>query len=69
MIARALNSEALADQVSQAGPVLKVVVEVEDGADVYSGAPCRANIVVDRKKPISLVLPIFGFLTGALPNG
>jgi biotin carboxyl carrier protein len=67
-ITRALNSEALADQVSRAGPVLEVVVEVKDGSGVYSGTPCRANIVVDRKRPISLVLP-FDLHSGGRQDG
>ncbi len=71
-IARVLNSDSLADQVTQLGPVLEVVVELEgprDADKVYSGAPCRAHVIVARKRPISLVLPVFGFLTGARSNG
>src|SRR5262249_36958904 len=75
-IARATGSEDWAEQVMRQGPVLEVVVGVaahslphSDPAGLYSGAPCRANIVVAYKKPIGLVLPIFGLLTGGLPHG
>ena len=76
---RVLQNEAWADQVMRSGPCLQVVVSLDDGdrfegdgsgpgtmplPDLYSGAPCRAHIVVDRMRPIGLVLP-FGFLAGA----
>jgi hypothetical protein len=68
---RVLQSESWVDQVSRSGPCLQVVVELEDEPappaeeelpELYSGAPCHAHIVVQRKRPISLVLPFFGVL-------
>ena len=78
-LSRILQSDAWADQVMRSGPVLQIVVELKDpvGAgsgsrgpgtpalpELYSGAPCHAHIVVGSMRPISLVLPIFGFLPG-----
>jgi hypothetical protein len=57
-----LGSDSAAHEVCRQGPCLEVVVELKDDQGLYSGAPCRAHIVVARKRPISLVLPIFGSL-------
>jgi hypothetical protein len=69
---RVLQNDAWVDQIGRAGPCLQVVVTLDDGdrfvprsdgpgaltlPELYSGAPCHAHIVVQEKRPISLVLP------------
>jgi multidrug resistance efflux pump len=58
---RTLESEEWVDQVLKNGPVLEVVVELEDERDrdrknLYSGTPCQGQIVIERQRPIHFVL-------------
>jgi hypothetical protein len=55
---RTLQNEAWAEQVSRLGPCLRVVVELAEPSRRYRGAPCHGHIVIEKKRPISLVLPI-----------
>jgi hypothetical protein len=55
---RTLQNDAWAEQVVRMGPCLQVVVELPEPSQRYKGAPCHGHIVIEKKRPISLVLPI-----------
>jgi Biotin-lipoyl like len=59
---RSLQNPDWSNEVLQQGPVLEVIVELPNDADVQevlSGTPCMAVITISTRKPISFVLPIF----------
>jgi hypothetical protein len=77
---RTLQSEELVASLSQAGPSLEIVVDLEPNpgkpdsykwaspwaanAPLYSGTPCRGSITIRKQRPIQLVFPTLGFLSG-----
>lgn len=63
VVFRGLQNEAFVDTVTREGPVLEVIVELPQTDEIsqfYSGTPCRAEITIAEKPPISFVLPVFG---------
>lgn len=71
---RVLRNQELATTLAGEGPKIEIVAQLTEDetvsgfewtsaggppGPVYSGTLCEANIVVEKKKPISYVLPIF----------
>ncbi|HEY1067109.1 MAG TPA: biotin/lipoyl-binding protein [Pirellulales bacterium] len=57
---RSLNNEAWVESLLRQGPAVEVIVEFPDAkhtADYVSGSACRAEITVERRRPISLLFP------------
>lgn len=55
-----LQNESWTSTTLAAGPVLQVDIELADvksSERVFSGLPCTAQIVIQRQRPIDLVLP------------
>jgi multidrug efflux pump subunit AcrA (membrane-fusion protein) len=78
-VQRSLENEEMARQLTAAGPVLPVRVELTPAAtpsgyawtsgtgwptELYSGMPCRVLITVGEERPIELVIPALGRLLG-----
>jgi hypothetical protein len=57
-----LQSEEWVGLLSRGGPFVEVVVSLGDSpgdqAHVYSSTPCRAEITIDRQRPIEFVFPV-----------
>jgi multidrug efflux pump subunit AcrA (membrane-fusion protein) len=82
---RTLGSEELVKQFGQS-PVIEVRVELAEDSttpsgyqwsskgpnvSIEDGTPCSANIIIEQRRPISLVIPMFKkwFLSGPLFGG
>ena len=75
-MARVVQNEDLARQLTGAGPCLQVFVELTPDAtngqrlpwssaagrrlQLYSGMPCQASVVLGEERPIQLVFPGLG---------
>jgi len=61
-VERLLQNESWTHTTLADGPVLQVNIEVPNlkpSERIFSGLPCTAQIVVERQRPIELVLPSF----------
>jgi HlyD family secretion protein len=74
------NDQLVQGLTGKGGPLLEVVVDLEEDpttpsgfawsssqgppTEVYTGTIADAQVIVERRKPISYVLPIFKDVTG-----
>ncbi len=60
---QSLQNESWVSSLLALGPTLEVVIEVTSNGkldNLYSGTPCQASIIVQRRRPIEFLAPVSG---------
>ncbi len=60
---QSLQSESWVASLLSLGPTLEVIVEITatgNQGHLYSGTPCRASIIIQRRRPIEFLAPVSG---------
>jgi hypothetical protein len=60
---QSLQSEAWVRSLLELGPTLEVMIDIEANGQLdrlYSGTPCEASIIIQRRRPIEFLAPVSG---------